>query len=89
MRTLAKSKRAPGDSPTIVVFALLLGIEFLLIKHFTQLQPWLWMILPILPLVAWFFEIECRQQSFLMAGTVGSAAEELKLEPFQPAQPGG
>jgi len=81
--------KAKWSLPAIVVFALLLGIEFLLIKHFAQLQPWLWMILPILPLVAWFFADECRQQSFIMAGAVGSAAEELKLEPFQPAQPGG
>ena len=79
--------RAKWSVVAIIVFALLLGIEFLLIKHLVQLQPWLWMILPTLPLLACFFADECRHQSFIMAGTVRSAAVELKLESFQSAEP--
>ena len=67
----------------LIVFSLLLGVELLLVNHFVQAEPWLWMILPSLPLLAWFFEDQSRQQSTLMAEAVRGAGSELQLEPLK------
>ena len=69
----------------ITLFALLSGIEFLLINHFAKIQPWSGVMLPSLPVVAWFFEDECRHQSAMMANVIRSAVSELKLEPVKPS----
>jgi glycosyltransferase involved in cell wall biosynthesis len=65
---------------SIVAFSILLVIELLLISDFAESEPWLWMMLPLLPLLAWFFEDECHHQTATMANLVQDAASELNLE---------
>jgi O-antigen biosynthesis protein len=71
-----------------VIFFLLILLEVILIYHFSENLPWAWMILPSLPLVAWFFNDQCDYEFSLITNLVREAASELKLEAFSPSAPG-
>jgi len=75
--------RATWSGLAIIVFVLLVGIELAVINHFARADPWIWMTLPSLPFLVWFFEAECRQQSAQVAELVREAGSELKLEALE------
>ena len=74
--------KAKWSAPATILFALLFGIELLLISHFVEVQPWVWVILLTLPLLAWFFEEECRDSRLLTASLVSQAAAQLGLQRY-------
>ncbi len=66
------------------IFATVLVLEVIVLVHFSAVQPWVWMLLLAVPLLAWFFTDECRHDHSLLMDVVQDAAAELKLEPFEP-----
>jgi hypothetical protein len=77
--------RVTWSAPAMIAFALLAVADLLLIREFARSQPWIWMVLPLLPLLAWFFEDERRYERLILADLIGQAAGELKLEPHPSA----
>jgi hypothetical protein len=65
--------------------ASIIAIVFL-ISQFARLQPWLWMLLSLLPPVIWFFEDEKRHHSLLLTALINQTAQELKLEKYNPGE---
>ncbi len=60
--------------------------SFILIDNFAEIQPWFWLTLPMVALMAWFVEDDRQFQSAAAAQIVRDTAEDLKLEFYQPKQ---
>ncbi len=60
-------------------FWFALGAELLLIGFLARVEPWVWMSLLTLPILAWFLEQEKRNMQQLMKALIDEAAAELGL----------
>lgn len=63
-----------------IAFVATFTILLLLIDNLADVQPWIWMALPLLPLMAWFFDDEKQFHQAVVTDLVEQAAAELKLE---------
>ena len=68
--------RAIWSEQAKIFFLATLGMELLLIGIFTQWRPWTWLLLLIMPLIAWFLRREERHLESLIAALLDSVAEE-------------
>jgi hypothetical protein len=60
----------------------------LLVDNLADIQPWIWLVLPLLPLMAWFFDDEKQYHQTVVTDLVERAATELKLERDAPRAAG-
>jgi hypothetical protein len=74
--------------PAKLFFWSAVGLELLLIGLFVDEQPWFWMSLLSLPMLAWFLEQEKQTLQRLMSAFLDQAAKELGLVKvrFDPAE---
>jgi GT2 family glycosyltransferase len=71
---------------SIVAKFLLVGllvVELLAIHFLAPFQPWCWMLLLTLPILAWFFDDERRYHQLLLTGVIKETAANLQLETYQ------
>ncbi|MDB6067810.1 MAG: putative glycosyltransferase [Pedosphaera sp.] len=69
-----------------ILFIAALISELLVIAFVSNLQPWIWMMLLTLPILAWFLDDEKRYQYQLIAALVDETASQLKLDKYQAEQ---
>jgi hypothetical protein len=60
--------------------------EALLVHNLAGRQPWLWLLLPLLPLLAWFFDDEKNHHRVRVARAIEQTAEGLELERYVPGR---
>jgi hypothetical protein len=65
-----------------ILFGSTVVAELLLIDKLVAAHPWVWMVLPLLPLLAWFLEDETRHNRLLVAAAVEDTAAALHLEGY-------
>jgi O-antigen biosynthesis protein len=58
-------------------------LAILLIGYLAAVQPWIWMVLTPLPILAWFLEDEVRYQKELSLNSIHQAAESLRLQKYE------
>jgi O-antigen biosynthesis protein len=75
--------RARWSLTAVLGFALASVLTGILITHLASLQPWIWMILLLLPILAWYFEDERLYVQSEVAAVLNEAAAELKIEPYR------
>lgn len=68
----------------VVVFWAVLGAQLLLVGLAASKQPWVWMILLIMPLFGWFLEAEKRHLQRLIVAFLNHVASQLHLQPADP-----
>jgi glycosyltransferase involved in cell wall biosynthesis len=79
-RTLFRCRlRTEWSLPARLAFWSALGFQLLLIGIVAQEQPWLWMILLLVPILGWFFEEEKRNQRRLIAAFLDDVARQRAL----------
>lgn len=71
-----------------IAFVTTLLALLLLIDNVVRVFHWVWLTLPLLPLMAWFFDDECAHHRALLLETVETTARELRLEVYQAEEPG-
>ncbi|HEX4647158.1 MAG TPA: glycosyltransferase, partial [Verrucomicrobiae bacterium] len=70
-----------------ILFGVVLVAELLFIGFFAPFQPWVWMALLTLPVLAWFCEDEKNHQQQMIAALIDETAAQLGLEQYHPDQP--
>ncbi len=66
-----------------MTFFAAFALQLLLIDQLADIQPWIWMVLTVLPLMAWFFDDERKYHQTLVADMIERSAEELKLQKYE------
>jgi len=72
--------------PARLVFTVTVVAQCLLIYLLRESQPWIWIILPLFLVVAWFLDDERCFHQTLLAGCIEETSRELNLESY-PASP--
>jgi hypothetical protein len=81
--------RADWSLRALFTFWIALGAELLLIGFLARVEPWIWMSLLTLPILAWFLEQEKRNMQHLMVALIDEAAGEFGLLRLQKLKPDG